>query len=489
MSRKAGRRSALKHKPVPVTDKAAAYTQEMQNVRILDTFSNFMARAGGGTTNLSEGASYFMQRLTQNYYVLDVLYRNSWICRRIIQKPVKQMLKNGWKYNCSLTPEQIDHIQTVEKELHLKRRLYDGLCLGGLYGGAAGVMMIDGQPDLDEPLDLTRVMPGDFKGILVTDRWNGIVPSSEIITDINDPEYGLPEFYIFTDVQKKEVSRVHHSRVLRFTGDDLPPRERYIEQFWGASKLEAPFAEIKKRDNASANIEGLMFLARVSILKMDDFGEAVGSTNDSHKAALYQMLQAMSWLRGNFGMQVMNADDNYETHDYTFTGINDIYESFMLDVAGAAEMPVTILFGRAPAGMNATGESDLINWYNTITDDQDLRLRPVLEKVLPIIIMSTLGFIPDDFDIGFNPVYTPNSKDQADKVKSVTDAIFGAHDHGLISDQVAMQELRSLQDETGLFSNITDEAINKASDDPKDNVPMLAPPGEDPGSESESEES
>ena len=31
-------------------------------------------------------------------------------------------------------------------------------------------------------------------------------------------------------------------------------------------------------------------------------------------------------------------------------------------MAGAAEIPVTKLFGRAPAGMNATGESDLANY-------------------------------------------------------------------------------------------------------------------------------
>ena len=35
-----------------------------------------------------------------------------------------------------------------------------------------------------------------------------------------------------------------------------------------------------------------------------------------------------------------------------------------MDVAGAAsDHPVTKLFGRSPAGLNATGEADMQNYY------------------------------------------------------------------------------------------------------------------------------
>ena len=60
-----------------------------------------------------------------------------------------------------------------------------------------------------------------------------------------------------------------------------------------------------------------------------------------------------------------------ETHSYSFTGLSDIYESFMMDMAGAAEIPATKLFGRSPQGFNSTGESDLRNYYDMIASLQE----------------------------------------------------------------------------------------------------------------------
>lgn len=48
-----------------------------------------------------------------------------------------------------------------------------------------------------------------------------------------------------------------------------------------------------------------------------------------------------------------------ETFPYNFAGLKDIYEAFMTEVAGAAEILVTRLFGRSPDGMNATGKADM----------------------------------------------------------------------------------------------------------------------------------
>ncbi|WP_223275759.1 anti-CBASS protein Acb1 family protein [Paenibacillus elgii] len=81
-------------------------------------------------------------------------------------------------------------------------------------------------------------------------------------------------------------------------------------------------------------------------------------------------------------MYLLGKDDNFATHRYSFGGLNDIYESFMLDIAGACRMPVTRLFGQAPAGMNATGESDMENYYETVQKGQETYFAPVIDKLL-----------------------------------------------------------------------------------------------------------
>jgi len=160
---------------------------------------------------------------------------------------------------------------------------------------------------------------------------------------------------------------------------------------------------------------------------------------------------------------VLDKDDGYEHHEMTgFQGLAHVYETFMLDLAGATEIPATKLFGRSPAGLSATGQSDLQNYYDSIHQKQEAQLRPALEKLLPVIMVSEWGEVPDDLDFSFNSPQTFPVDELADLAGKYTDNIINAHNSGLISQKIGMKELRQLADTTGLFTNITDEDIEGA---------------------------
>lgn len=172
------------------------------------------------------------------------------------------------------------------------------------------------------------------------------------------------------------------------------------------------------------------------------------------------------------GMQVMDSQDGLETHQYTFGGLADCYQQFIMDISGAAEIPVTCLFGRSLSGLNATGESDLQNYYDMIAEKQESYLRPILNKVLPPFIISTLGSLPDDFDFEFDPVAEPSDKERADLAKCGTDNVVAAYNAGLISQRTALKELKQQSERTGVWTNITDEDIERASDTVEDSGEM-----------------
>jgi hypothetical protein len=449
-----------------------ALQKAVQGVVTLDAFQNFLARTGIGTTSLMEGSTYVMNRMTQNYNLLNAMYRGNWIVRRIIDVIPKAMCKNWLTYNADISPEELDKLKKLERQTSLKRSILKGLKLGRLYGGAAGLILLEGQEDqLGEPLDYDSIMPGDFKGLLIVDRWQGIFPQTELVSELGNPEIGLPEYYCFYNPASLQAPaegngsyRVHHSRVVRFTGDDLPNWEFQAESYWGASKMEAVFEELKKRDNTSANIAGLTFLANLRILKMDDLGQTLGLGNDAAQQQFQNTLSNQNALMSNFGMSVMGKDDDMTSLQYTFAGMAEIYETFKSDMAGACQMPVTKLFGTSPGGMNATGESDMENFADVIEEEQEEHLRPAMDKLLPVICMSAMGRIPDDIEYIFNPVRTIPDKVRAEIMKSESDIIFGASDRGLISNQVALKELKTMGEDTGMFSTLTDEIINAASD-------------------------
>jgi hypothetical protein len=115
--------------------------------------------------------------------------------------------------------------------------------------------------------------------------------------------------------------------------------------------------------------------------------------------------------------------------------------------------------------MNATGESDQENYDGLIENQQESKLRPVFDQLLPVMFMSEFGYVPDDLDIRFLPVRSPSESDLADQVSKKTTAIKDAFDSGLINQKIGMKELKAMSKATGMFTNITDEDIEMASSD------------------------
>jgi phage-related protein (TIGR01555 family) len=458
-----------------IKEKLKSQTEVLNKLYTIDAFQNQMARLGFGQPNLNEGADYPLTRMSQNYNLFTSLYRSSWIVRKIVDVFPSDMVKNWIKFNSSLDPEKISKINSVIRKTKTKEKIKEGLRWARLYGGAAGLILIDGDEDLSEPLDYDTIMLDDYKGLLIFDRWNGIYPDIELEDDISDEEYGYPKYYsislseansnLMLSYNKQDLVKVHHSRIVRFNGRDLPLWERQAEMFWGESEIEIVFEELKKRDNTSANIASLIFLANIRVLKMNDLGQLLGASTQKAQENLYKVLQAQNQLMSNMGIYVMDKDDDFGSEQYSFGGLNDIYESFMLDIAGACEMPVTKLFGREPAGFNSTGESDLTQYYDTLEEKQETYLQPIIDKLLPIIFMSTLGAIPEDLDWEFNPCMNANSKDLADLAQSMASPIFEAFNAGLITKEIALKELKQQNEKTGMWSNITDEDIKNAKNE------------------------
>lgn len=458
-----------------IKEKLKSQTEVLNKLYTIDAFQNQMARLGFGQPNLNEGADYPLTRMSQNYNLFTSLYRSSWIVRKIVDVFPSDMVKNWIKFNSSLDPEKISKINSVIRKTKTKEKIKEGLRWARLYGGAAGLILIDGDEDLSEPLDYDTIMLDDYKGLLIFDRWNGIYPDIELEDDISDEEYGYPKYYsislseansnLMLSYNKQDLVKVHHSRIVRFNGRDLPLWERQAEMFWGESEIEIVFEELKKRDNTSANIASLIFLANIRVLKMNDLGQLLGASTQKAQENLYKVLQAQNQLMSNMGIYVMDKDDDFGSEQYSFGGLNDIYESFMLDIAGACEMPVTKLFGREPAGFNSTGESDLTQYYDTLEEKQETYLQPIIDKLLPIIFMSTLGAIPEDLDWEFNPCMNVNSKDLADLAQSMASPIFEAFNAGLITKEIALKELKQQNEKTGMWSNITDEDIESAKNE------------------------
>ena len=438
--------------------KTAGTTKPVQTA---DAFSNPLFHLGYGSQSPLEATEYPLTRMTYDYALLNSLYRSNWVVQNVVGIIPDDMLREGFTVSGAISPQYQQALDRCLRQTQLYDRINEGMRWGRLYGCAAGLILIRGQEDLSKPLDLETILPGTFAGLYIVDRWSGITPGMELVSDWTDPDFGLPKYYDIHMADGSTVVSVHHSRIIRFVGRELPYLEKMAEMYWGESEVEALYADIVKHDNVAANMAALTFRANVDSMEVENLDQLFSVAPSAIQQRFWNMMQAQSVLKSNFGMQLVNKGDTVKNTQYTFTGLQEIYDSMCLDLAGASRIPVTKLFGRAPAGLNATGESDLQNYYDYVDTLRESKLRPILEKLLPIIAMSVWGGVPEDMYIQFPPLWTPTAKEVAEIAKAKAETIIAAFQANLLDQATAQRELKKLAEETSMFDSISEETIKK----------------------------
>ena len=425
----------------------------------LDGYSNATAFLGDESKLISSG-TYKRSGITNNIELLTVAYRENWVATRIIDMPSEDMIRSWITMSGNFSDDELNELKRQQSYHSVMMELTDAIRWARLYGGSIALMVIRGEDDiLDQPLNVDNLYPDCFQGLLVLDRTQGIEPSLELVSDMDDPDFGLPMYYD-VDVDYNEIRhvRIHHSRVLRFVGRELPYMEMVRENYWGASELEHVWDELQKRSATSANIAELVFKANITTLKMSDFGESMAMGTEEMKAHIMEMISAENRIRTSYGLQLLSKDDSMENHSYTFAGISDVYEAFMMDLAGAAEIPATKLFGRSPQGFQSTGESDMRNYYEMIAGLQERSLRPALDRLLPVLAMSCWGYLPDDLSFVFNPLATESPDSIAELSQKLSAPVIEAFKAGLIGREEAIAELKARGEKIALWTKLADSS-------------------------------
>jgi phage-related protein (TIGR01555 family) len=438
----------------------------------IDYFVNMVARMGWGSPSLTEGTDYEMVRLSNNYWLLLTLYRNHWLARRIVDGKAEDMVRAWPKLVSDIDPEDIKTFNRTIQRTYSPYNICRALKWARLYGGAGALIVIKGHEKiLAEPLDLDDVNPGSYLGLIPFDRWVGIWPEdSELSENLRHPlEWGLPEYYNCYAQDKGQNFRVHSSRILRFTGPEIPTPELQAQLYWGISILELVYEELRKKDNASWSILQLMFRANIIARvdpTLDQFLAGLGAGTQAQQR-LASVLQAQNEILSNQSMLILGKDGDMKAVQYSFAGMSEVYQQFQMDVAGAAEDTITHLFGRTITGLGQTNDSDELLYEQRIAKEQSNHLRPNLDKLFPVILMSDFGEVPDDLDMSFPSIRVLTEEEKAELVTKASAPILAAYDSGVIGRKTAMQELQALGETTNVFTNITDEQINEAEEEPE----------------------
>ena len=194
------------------------------NAVTADSFINLAHKLGMGADNALSAGTYGFNPITRNRTQLEWIHRGSWIGGLVVDLPADDMVRAGVEYITEMPPDDIEVLDRKIAALNIWPEIGNVIRWGRLYGGALGVVLIDGA-DMKEPLTAESIGPGDFRGLLALDRWM-VEPSYSDLVEELGPHLGKPRYYkVSQNAPALRGKVIHHSRVaFRVLGHELGDR-------------------------------------------------------------------------------------------------------------------------------------------------------------------------------------------------------------------------------------------------------------------------
>lgn len=332
-------------------------------------------------------------------------YEENGLFAKIIDAPAEEAIKHGFELDTE-HPDAAQLLDDALDALEWTEKAATAVKWARLYGGAVIVMLIDDGCGLEEPLDRAAIKGID--GIQVYER-------AIVQPDWTAAVYGLPQYYNVSSISG--YFTVHASRCLVFKNGILPEYTTNAQyRFWGQPEYIRIRNEL--RECSTAHGLGVKLLDRSvqAVYAMKGLAELM-TTEDGEDVVLRRM-QLIDKARGILNSMAIDADgESYDFKSVTFAGVKDIIDTTCNMLSAVTSIPQTILFGRSPAGMNATGQGDLENFYNLCERIQKMMLYGNLKTLSEVIFAAAyakgdIGEKPP-VKIKFKPLWSLSETEQA----------------------------------------------------------------------------
>lgn len=396
-------------------------------------FDSWVNTATGiGSTALDKAVNalfYRTQRRSDEYY--ENLYDDDPFARRICEKLPEEMLRAGVELSMGGADGAIELATEVQDELTRLEafgRIKDGLVWERVFGGGAVLIGADdGMLDPAMPLQegnlrrITHLTTLD-KPRIYASRW--YPPTHDKAGQVE-----LWSLQPFDPAGGAGTVEVHESRLLIFPGGRVTQNRRLELQGWGHSVLAAVHDILREYNMSWGGISNMLQSAQQDVWYLKDYRSAMAegtSEMQEYFAARFRLAQMK--MGPNRGAVLDSDGEKFERFGATLTGIPDTLQQMNLRLCAATDMPATVLFGMAPAGMNATGESDMQQWDAIASSKREAKARGPLERVIELLLLSkegpTRGQTVDGWKLSFKPLreLTPTQQAELRNKQADTDS-------------------------------------------------------------------
>lgn len=359
------------------------------------------------------------------------MYHTDWAAAKIVKIPVEDMLREGWT-TPNLSEPDAKALQDQADALGVSQAFDQALTLERLVGGAVIFLGIrDGAKEPKEPAGPDAPV-----------SWLNVIPRQRVSvaqwqTDALAPDYGRPSLYNVSG------QLVHKSRLIVFDGKPLvrtpdtylTPSHLCRADGFGVSVLMRLMDDLVRAPAARQAAMHLIQRASV-IIAEQDLADLESTTQG---AAAMQATRDLVNMVSNYRGAVLDrppgqTGTSITTLAASFGSVPELVITFLQVLSAASDIPATRFLGQAPGGLNATGESDLENYYGRLASDQAKYLKPGLQQVLSRIAGRPV-------EVEFPPLWSMSELEQADIRSKDALTIGGLVTSGTLDPIAAVDEL------------------------------------------------
>lgn len=388
----------------------------------------------------------FAHLLHNNQQVLTNIYLSDWLARKICDLPAEDATRKFIEIT-GLDGEDKKRVESILDEMGLRAAVRKGIAWSRLFGGAGVLKVYDDSSSPELPPSETA----SIIDLIPLDRWSLSV--SEIDYNPESAHYGRALNYI-----ARNGVKYHRDRIAPFYGCSVPYDTQIELQGWGGSYVAMAWSAIAAYNETLQDASFLLKESGVGILTVPGLttAQSMGMTASQ---AVMNRANIFNQGKSIYRAAVLDSAEKFEFVNRSLQGIPDFVDRFATAVAGATGLSEMMLFGKSPAGLNASQEEILSVYYDKIAAIQEGDPTPLVQSCVDSVKNET-GL---DFDWKWAELSAISPDKKATSMASVATAISTIEQPAALTPN----EVRNLANDTGLFSlEELPEDDDNSNDDP-----------------------
>lgn len=333
-------------------------------------------------------------------------------------------------------------LQDLQESKYKLRRLFNkALSIVGFMGGCFIYIDTGATDDLSLPLNISDKSAELGKGktvkLVIVDPVN-VSPGPYNAVNPLDENYMNPKTWFVLG------KSVHSSRLIKLVDNEPPLLLKPAYNFLGIPQAQILWDYVLHWNKARETGVSILDKLNLTVFKTN-FSEVldVGGIQ-----ALDYKMKLLQRYRTNDAVFTCDNNEAIENISLTISGVVDIIRQALEFIAAINRTPAVKLLGIAPSGFNATGQSDIRNYYDHVKSKQELN-REAIQTLLNVIQLCEFGTIDSSITFNFNELGEADAAATAMTAKTKIDMVSVLLDRNVISAGEAREFVRRDPD-TGL---------------------------------------